>query len=64
MASELPEEVKVAANADGSGTIEVTAEISDDVMKRVVSALESRGYSTAAAKFIRKVERKRREASV
>lgn len=64
VASELPDEVKVAANADGSGTIEVTAEISDDAMKRVVSVLESKGYSTAAAKFIRKVERKRREAAV
>ena len=64
VASELPDEVKVAANADGSGTIEVTAEISDDAMKRVVSALESKGYSTEAAKFIRKVERKRREAMV
>ena len=64
VAAELPDEVKVAANADGSGTIEVTAEISDDAMKRVVSALESRGCSAAAAKFIRKVERKRREAAV
>ena len=64
VASELPDELKIAANADGSGTIEVTAEISDDAMKRVVSALESKGYSTEAAKFIRKVERKRREAMV
>jgi len=50
VASELPDEVKVAANADGSGTIEVTAEISDDAMKRVVSALERKGYLTEAAK--------------
>ena len=64
VASELPDELKIAANADGSGTIEVTAEISDDAMKRVVSALESKGYSMEAAKFIRKVERKRREAMV
>ena len=64
VASELPDELKIAANADGSGTIEVTAEISDYAMKRVVSALESKGYSTEAAKFIRKVERKRREAMV
>ena len=64
VASELPDELKIAANADGSGTIEVTAEISDYAMKRVVSALESKGYSMEAAKFIRKVERKRREAMV
>lgn len=36
VASELPDEVKVAANADGSGTIEVTAEISDDAMRPLV----------------------------
>lgn len=64
VATDLPAGMTVTANPDGTGTIAVTDDTPDEAVKKAVAVLESKGYSHEAAKLIRKVERKKREAAV
>lgn len=62
IAGALPEDVKVTANADGSGQIVVRADISDESASKVANLLYEKGEPRLAAQFLKKVAKKKLEA--
>ena len=63
IADALPEDVEVTANADGSGQIVVNAGISDESASKVANLLYENGEPHLAGQFLKKVAKKKSEAS-
>ncbi|MBO4648751.1 MAG: DEAD/DEAH box helicase family protein [Lentisphaeria bacterium] len=62
IAGALPEDIKVTANADGSGQIVVRVDISDESASKVANLLYEKGEPRLAAQFLKKVAKKKSEA--
>ncbi len=62
IAAEMPEDVEVTANADGSGTIAVRADISEASASKIANLLHENGQTALAAQFLKKVAEKKSEA--
>lgn len=62
IAAEMPEDVEVTANADGSGTIAVKAKISEASASKIANLLHENGQTALAAQFLKKVAQKKSEA--
>ena len=63
IADSLPTDVAVAANADGSGTIEIKADMSDESASKIANLLYEIGAKDVAAQFLKKVAKKKSEAA-
>lgn len=63
IAADLPADVMVTANADGSGEIAIEARIADDTAAKVANLLYERGAARLAAQFLDKVAMKKAEAA-
>lgn len=63
IAADLPADVRVTANADGSGRIAIVARIADDTAAKVANLLYERGDARLAAQFLNKVAMKKAEAA-
>jgi len=63
IADSFPTDVSVAANADGSGTIEIKADMSDESASKIANLLYEKGAKDVAAQFLKKVAKKKSEAA-
>ncbi|MBR1870244.1 MAG: DEAD/DEAH box helicase family protein [Kiritimatiellae bacterium] len=61
IANSLPDDIEVTANPNGSGTIAVEADISDESASKVANLLHEKGQTALAAQFLKKVARKKSE---
>lgn len=62
IAGDMPMDVEVTANADGSGAIAIKADISDESASKIANLLHEKGEAALAAQFLKKVAKKKSEA--